>query len=236
MDNEQMKHQSVDADKILNHIKYTRHWLDKADEDYRERRFGPGGMILGLARAELTAAWEEAVQLKTQVIRKAPRKARAMTNWKNASVVGLMASGFLIAFMVIKFTGNPEILGQRTAPVVQPQAVVVTEQVEPEAAKPAAVPQPARVDEKSPAQPAETQATAKPGIQPAVRNAEAPRARRTRTAPVSRTSAPAPAVVKPVPAPERVIIIREPAPAQAPARDRLDDIDLYQTANDAIMN
>lgn len=99
MSNEDMKNKNVDADKIMNHIKYTRHWLDKADDDYRNQRFGPGGMVIGLARAELTAAWEEAVQLKTQVIRNVPRKARKMANWQNASVVGLMASGFLIAFM-----------------------------------------------------------------------------------------------------------------------------------------
>jgi hypothetical protein len=238
MDNNEMKNNNVDADKILNHIKYTKHWLDKADDDYRNQRFGPGGMVIGLARAEITAAWEEAVQLKTQVVRKMPRQARKMANWKNASVVGLMASGFLIAFMVIKFAGNPDILSPRTEPILQPQAVIVTEQRAetldaemPALAAPAAgeaveIQTPAQAEISAPAAPA-------PVAKPVVRSKTAPRTNRT-----ARAAMPAPdaaVVVQPEPAP--AIIIREPAPQPAPtAVDRLDDIDLYKTANEAIMN
>lgn len=235
MDNNEMKNNNVDADKILNHIKYTKHWLDKADDDYRNQRFGPGGMVIGLARAEITAAWEEAVQLKTQVVRKMPRQARKMANWKNASVVGLMASGFLIAFMVIKFAGNPDILSPRTEPVLQPQAVIVTEQraesMDADNAAPAA---PAVEQAVSPA-PAEISEPAAPApvAETAVRSKPAPRATRT-----PRANKPAPAAVSvDTPEPAPVIIIREPAPQPAPAAvDRLDDIDLYKTANEAIMN
>lgn len=239
----------VDANKILNHIKYTRHWLDKADEDYKNKQFGNGGMILGLARAELTTAWEEALQLKTQVLRRMPQKARGMANWKSASVVGLMASGFLIAFMAIKFA-NPEYMKQNLGQP-EPHTVVLTEQVVPVA--PTAVKpevkknEPGKaVEEKSAAALAAAPATeAKPAVKTA-RHA-APRrdkAARPRTqkrhAVIARTepAAPrleeapeaAPVVSQPEPQPARVIIRHEPAP-----KPKLDNIDLYRTANDAIM-
>ena len=240
MDNDQMKNQNVDADKILNHLKYTRHWLDKADDDYRHQRFGPGGMVIGLARAELTAAWEEALQLKTQVVRKMPRQARQMASWKNASVVGLMASGFLIAFMVIKFSGNPDFLTPRDEPVLRPQAVIVTEEQAPVARETAPAAAEIVDNEQQPAAPAALDAesaTAEDTATPAAR--PAPARRVFRSAPRARTApapAQAPAAVAPAPAPERVIIIREPAPQPAAKPDRLDDIDLYKTANDAIMD
>jgi len=100
-----MKEPHVDADKICKHIKYTQHWLDKANDDFQEKRFASGGIVLNLARAELTAAWEELIQLKTQVTRNLPRKAR--THWKPLSSVGLLASGFFIAMFFTHMAGAP---------------------------------------------------------------------------------------------------------------------------------
>jgi deoxyribodipyrimidine photo-lyase len=51
-----MKNNQIDADKIVKHIKYTKHWLDKANTDFQEKNFASGSAILNLARAELTAA------------------------------------------------------------------------------------------------------------------------------------------------------------------------------------
>lgn len=229
MEDKDMKNKNVDADKILNHLKYTRHWLDKADDDYRNQRFGPGGMVIGLARAELTAAWEEALQLKTQVVRKMPRQARKMANWKNASVVGLMASGFLIAFMVMKFAGNPNMLEPGNQPALQPHAVIVTEQsaesvMESETAQPAPEATEAAIPAPVIEEPAA--ALAAPAAQPA----------RTAARPARRKSA-APAAAPQPAQPAPVVIIRESAPQHAaPRPDTLDDIDLYKTANEAIMN
>ena len=237
----------VDANKILNHIKYTRQWLDKADEDYKNKEFGNGGMILGLARAELTTAWEEALQLKTQVLRRMPQKARGMANWKSASVVGLMASGFLIAFMAIKFA-NPEYMNVNLGQT-DPRTVVLTEQVAPET--PAAVNPEVKMNEPGktvevkpvPEQAAVPAAEEKPAA--ATYRAAPHRETRARTV-AHRPRAAAPAaqpaprlepapepvsvVSQPEPQPTRVIIHHEPAP-----KPKLDNIDLYRTANDAIM-
>lgn len=97
-----MNNKNVDSDKIVNHIKYTRHWLDKAHTDFLEQRFAEGSVILNIARAELTAAWEEVMHLKTQVTTTMPRKAR--DNWKPLSSVGLLAAGFMISMFVTKLT------------------------------------------------------------------------------------------------------------------------------------
>ena len=247
---------NVDADKILNHIKYTKHWLDKADDDYKNKRFGSGGIVLGLARAELTTAWEEAMQLKTQVLRKVPKKARSMANWRSASAVGLMASGFLIAFMLIRFN-NPAFLNNELKPGVEPNTVVITEQ--PVVQEKAPAPEKAEISEEeavaaAPAeeQPVEAVETEPEAAVPAAQTVTAMRpAVKT---PVRRTTAPKPApkpavqpapnpepavveTVEPKSAPRPIVINVTPPPAPKPAaRQNFDNIELYKTANDAIMD
>lgn len=120
-----MKDHQVDADQICKHIKYTQHWLDKANQDFEEQNFANGGVVLNIARAELTAAWEEAMQLKTQVFTTLPRKARA--NWKPLTSVGALASGFLIAFVMMKVMpdvvpGGSNTPAPETVQVVAPAA------------------------------------------------------------------------------------------------------------------
>ena len=98
--------EKIDSEKIIRHIKYTRHWLDKANDDIMEKRFSAGGVILNLARAEITAALEEALMLKSRVAAKLPVR-RPSVKWGVASSVSLLASGFIIAVLVIQFTSNP---------------------------------------------------------------------------------------------------------------------------------
>jgi hypothetical protein len=71
-------------------------------------------------------------------------------------------------------------------------------------------------------------ALAAPAVQTAPARTAARPARRKAAAPAA-----APQPAQPAP----VVIIRESAPQHAaPKPDRLDDIDLYKTANEAIMN
>jgi hypothetical protein len=119
-----MNNNQIDADKIVRHIKYTKHWLDKANTDFNEQNFASGSAILNLARAELTTAWEEAMQLKTELFKAVPKKARA--NWKPAASIGLLASGFMIALVITKFTpANQPMDASGPAPaIVLPQQPV----------------------------------------------------------------------------------------------------------------
>ena len=57
----------INKNKILDHIKFAKYWLDKAKGDYQGNRFTSGNIILNLARAELTTAWEEAVKIKRKI-------------------------------------------------------------------------------------------------------------------------------------------------------------------------
>ncbi len=116
-----MKDHHVDADQVCKHIKYTEHWLEKANRDFEEKNFANGGIVLNIARAELTAAWEEAMQLKAQVFTALPRKARA--NWKPLTSVGALASGFLIAFVMMKVMPGT-IPGNNTQPAMETTRVV----------------------------------------------------------------------------------------------------------------
>ncbi len=141
-----MRKDQIDADKIVKHIKYTKHWLDKANNDFQEKNFASGGAILNIARAELTTAWEEAMQLKTELFKTIPKKAR--NNWKPAASVGLLASGFIMAFMLTQFTqrqvpqtdsldpvSKPAIILQQTAaetPAAAPAESIVSPAVQPE--------------------------------------------------------------------------------------------------------
>ncbi len=117
-----------DAEKIAKHIKYTRHWLDKADDDFSEHKMASGSAVLNLARAELTAAWEEAMQLKTQVIADLPQKAKA--NWKPLTSVGLLASGFIVAIMINNYSptsipgSGPKIEDSSTPPPITATVVI----------------------------------------------------------------------------------------------------------------
>lgn len=219
-----MRQPEVDAEKIVKHIKYTKHWLDKANKDFQEKNFANGNIVLNLGRAELTAAWEEAMQLKTRIFKKLPQKAKA--NWKPAASVGLLASGFLIAFFVIQFTQTQ---------VPRPGAV---EQVATPA--PAAIVQPAPQQnvEAAPAPEAAQPAAAKPAYKPA--------RKRTASAPAAEAAVPS---VVPSPAPaEPAPVVSEPEvmpftpvghpsaePHAAPA-DKTSElgqsevIDLYKTA------
>ena len=244
----------VDAEKIINHIKYTKHWLDQADEDYKNKRFGAGSMILGLARAELTSAWEEAMQLKTQVFRTMPKQARRMANWKSASAVGLLASGFLIAFMITQFS-NPALMNTGQQNVEQ---IVVTTPASPapkSAAKarpgktaPAVVPVPVAIQPQIIQVEPDQAAPEKQQIRAAAPVYRAPRAIR-RAAPAVAAPQPkieilpqsAPPAPKPVAAPQPAPVV-QPAPqpirvitVTTKEKSYLDDIDLYNTANDAIM-
>ena len=243
----------VDAEKIINHIKYTKHWLDKADEDYKNKRFGAGSMILGLARAELTSAWEEAMQLKTQVFRTMPKQARRMANWKSASAVGLLASGFLIAFMITQFS-NPALMhtGQQnveqivvTTPVSP--APKITPKAHPGKTVVSAIPVPAAVEPRTMQVEPDQAAPEKQQVQVAAPVYHAPRVsrvtRRAAVAPQPKieavpqaappapkpVAAPQPAPIQPAPQPIRVITVT------TKEKSSLDDIDLYNTANDAIM-
>lgn len=240
----------VDAEKILNHINYTRHWLDKADEDYQQNRYGNGGMILGLARAELTAAWEEALQLKTQVFRKMPRKARGMVTWKNSSAAGLVAAGFIMAFMVIQY-GNREV-GRNSG--IDTRTVVLTEQ----SAAPAAAEAPAitRAELSAPKRAAApSTAAAEAGRQAAVSAPAAVNSRKTTLSSARRTgrksfavvpalkpaktpvAVVAPAVVDaqpPVRIVEVVKVVEPQQPVVVKKKHNLDGIDLYKTADDAL--
>lgn len=100
-----MKEHNVDAEKICKHIKYTKHWLDKANQELQDQKFASGSVVLNLARAELTAAWEEMMQIRTQVFKTIPRKAKA--NWKPLASASLLASGFIMAIIVTRFTDTP---------------------------------------------------------------------------------------------------------------------------------
>ncbi|HOO55962.1 MAG TPA: hypothetical protein PLN69_04010 [bacterium] len=129
-----MSKSSVDTDKIVKHIKYTKHWLDKANSNFQDKQFSDGSVVLNLARAELTAAWEEAMQIKAQMVSKIPQKAKS--NWKPISSLGLLASGFLIAFLMIKFTPSQVPEPGRIHQVVAPVSIeqTMTEQNIPEEA------------------------------------------------------------------------------------------------------
>ncbi len=133
------KDNRIDADKIVRHINYTKHWLDKANSDFQDKNFSSGSAVLNLARAELTAAWEEALQLKNELFTQIPKKARA--NWKPAASAGLLASGFMIAIILYQFTGGRvqqagiSDSSSKTPAIVLPQTVetpVTTETVVPE--------------------------------------------------------------------------------------------------------
>jgi len=161
-----MRKDQIDADKIVKHIKYTKHWLDKANNDFQEKNFASGSAILNIARAELTTAWEEAMQLKTELFKTIPKKAR--NNWKPAASVGLLASGFLMAFMLTQFT-------QRQIPQTDST----------ETAKPAMILQ--QTADETPAE-ATAEISATPAVQP-----EKPVSRHVRRAPAGKKSSPAPA-------------------------------------------
>jgi hypothetical protein len=161
-----MNNQDVDTDKILKHIEYTKHWLDKANKNYEEKSFANGSVTLNLARAELTAAWEEAMQLKTRIFRTLPGKAKA--NWKPMTSVGMLASGFLIAFFMIRFTNNnvPEPGAVRETPL----PAIVAEPAAESQADAVVVAPPLDSVQKAPApktRPAAAKASA-PASQPAV--------------------------------------------------------------------
>ncbi|MFA6451339.1 MAG: hypothetical protein WCX65_17835 [bacterium] len=126
-----MNNNQIDADKIVRHINYTKHWLDKANTDFQDKNFASGSAVLNIARAELTAAWEEALQLKTELFRKAPRKMRA--NWKPAASVGLLAGGFMIALVITKFTPNNALV-ETSGPSAEPAIVLPQQPVEAPAA------------------------------------------------------------------------------------------------------
>lgn len=143
--------EKIDSEKIIRHIKYTRHWLDKANDDITEKRFSAGGMILNLARAEITAALEEALMLKSRVAAKLPVR-RPSVKWGVASSVSLLASGFIIAVLVIHFSSNPiprpgVVTPAPTAAVQEaaPQAEQVAEEVTEPAVVEKAAPAPAKV-------------------------------------------------------------------------------------------
>jgi hypothetical protein len=249
----------VDADRIINHIKYTKHWLDKADEDYKEKRFGNGAMIIGLARAELTAAWEEAMQLKTQVVRKMPRKAVRFANWKNASAVGLLASGFMIAFMISQYSNNALTRRENQASVIKSQPIVITEQAPRHAASKTAHKE--KSNSKKPPEQDNTKPPEPPTTPPTMHNEQmgprAPRPDRNQLNNSSRTEQPAETQASesftdtaPEQPEEPVVyksIIPTPPPAEAPRetvnntttqpkKSDLDPISLFTTADDSLMN
>ncbi|MEW6202146.1 MAG: hypothetical protein AB1546_09235 [bacterium] len=133
--------EKIDSEKILRHIKYTRHWLDKANSDFAEKKFASGSTILSLARAELTAAWEEALQLKSRIVGKLPARSNRLY-WGAASSVSMLASGFIIAVIIIQFTSNPVPRTKSMQPLpesagvtstVTPQQPVASKTVEPTA-------------------------------------------------------------------------------------------------------
>lgn len=247
-----MKNQ-VDADKILNHIKYTKHWLDKADEDYKNKRFGNGAVNVGLARADLTAAWELALQFKTQVFHKMPKKARGLANWKSASAVGLLASGFIMAFMINQYAGGVLMKRQQNQPTVQTHAVVITEQASQRnrASAPAAVPVPGAATAVPATALSEPIATPEPDSAaagqtfrkaPAARYYGRQQERRFESQPAAASLAEEPQIATEAVEPA----VTEPATVEAPKesvriititpkKSDLDQIDLYTTANDSIM-
>ena len=215
-----MNHQDVDTDKILKHIEYTKHWLDKANKNYEEKSFANGGMTLNVARAELTAAWEEAMQLKTRIFRTIPSKAKA--NWKPMTSVGMLASGFLIAFFMIRFTNNnvPEPGASVETPL---PAAIVESAAEPQADAPVVVVPALDSIEKAPA-PKPRPAAAKvpaPASQPAASESSEPQTEAVST--------------------ERETVEIQPAPAaspSAPAQRELSQseiIDLMKAAERALV-
>jgi len=138
--------EKIDSEKILRHIKYTKHWLDKADSDFAEKKFAAGSSILTLARAELTAAWEEALQLKSRIVGRLPERTGKI-HWGAASTISLLASGFIIAVIIIQFTSNPV---PRTKTLKSPQVAPSVRIAPPapaveKAIKPSALPEKTRV-------------------------------------------------------------------------------------------
>lgn len=206
----------IDTEKVVNHIDYTKHWLDKASQDFAEKKFASGGAILNLARAELTAAWEEAMQLKTKIVTSLPSRKRNV-NWKAASSVSLLASGFIIAVVMIQFTSNPvpkmdrEVSGARPAVTEMAPAApaAVKESVEPRAVV------------QMPVAPVQirTMAAHRPPARPV---AAAP-------APVEKSPVVAPPVVAQPP-----VETHEAVPAPAAELQHSEVIDLYRTAEKAL--
>jgi hypothetical protein len=207
--------EKIDSEKILRHIKYTKHWLDKADSDFAEKKFTSGSSILALARAELTAAWEEALQLKSRIIGKIPERTRKI-HWGAASTISLLASGFIIAVIIIQFTSNP--VPRTKSPQVVPSVSNVIAPRMPaveKTIKPAALPEKVRI-----AVPARKRAA----IRTEIKESAVPLA------------APAP-VLTPQPEPEEIQstpeeVKPEPAPATILPQTlpQTEIIDLYKTA------
>jgi len=233
-----MKEKHIDADKICKHIQYTQHWLEKADNDIREQRFSSGGVILNIARAELTAAWEELVQFKQQVVTTLPAKTKA--NWRPVTSAGLLASGFLIALLLTKFTSVPvpgyhEMSAPDTPPVtiVQPQVQETVEQ-------PAAVP----VVEEAVAEPETTEPVKETTGATVKTEKSAPAAK-----PVVRAPSPKPAPAKPPAVEEPAVLPFSPVGSRKekpvaretedmkPADRQLEQseiIELFNTAQEAL--
>lgn len=94
-----MEKKGVDKEKVIKHINYTKFWLDKAIKEYATKGIIAGNIILNIARAELTSAWEEAQQIKKFISQKKKTK-----EWKAISSLSLLASGFIIAILLFHFT------------------------------------------------------------------------------------------------------------------------------------
>lgn len=214
---------NIDSEKIVRHIKYTRHWLDKATDEIGQKKFASGGAVLALAKAEIASALEEALMLKSRVVSKLPAR-RPSVKMGVASSVSLLASGFIIAVLVIQFTTNPiprpggigQIDSVTTAPVVvDPTPAVKTASPAAERVKstvaPASVPKiiaaPRRI----------IRALRRPARAAAVETAPAPVA-----APVSAAT----------PEPAAVPVVEAPKPA--PTLNQSDIIDMYKAAKQAL--
>jgi hypothetical protein len=225
-----MNNNQIDADKIVRHIKYTKHWLDKANSDFNEQNFASGSAILNLARAELTTAWEEAMQLKTELFRTVPKKAKA--NWNPAASIGLLASGFMIALVITKFAPNTTTMdASGPAP-----AIVLPQQPVAEPAETVAI-QPAVETQKT--------ETAANTSRPTVKHSAAGKAveATSKTAmPMMRNISVPPLAPTPVVTPEPVAqpAVAEPAPVQPVALKKTNElnqsevIELFKTAETSL--
>ncbi|MEW5945971.1 MAG: hypothetical protein AB1742_07205 [bacterium] len=215
----------VDSDKIIRHIKYTKHWLEKANEDFTHKQFTHGSTILSLARAEITAALEEALLIKSRIASKLPRRVRGI-QFRAASSVSLLAAGFLIAVLIIEFTSNP--LPRITKEEPREAGVAVTEEAVPAGGGEGRVPAAAVSEGSETAAAGAVTAPAAPAaaapvvvrMPRAAAGSPAGRAGETPAVPAGETS------VEPAPEPEQ-------SPRKVLHQSEI--IDLYKTAKEALV-
>lgn len=103
-------------DKVIQHLRFAKSWLDRAEEEYSKEQILEAELTLSLAEAEVRHAWETSRGWETSVAQ------RKMQRWRARIALGLlvaavvMGGGYLINTREPDYPGPDFVLGQPVIP------------------------------------------------------------------------------------------------------------------------